>query len=255
MTRLSTQTIEITISISIIFLICYIGYRCIKYHKQDPIYAMESLDMNTSKSNEDPIHNLNDIDGLPSPINNPIYNIVLIGDSILENSYYVSSGKSVYDIIKNSVPKSTVIKNLAFDGAIITEVEPKVYQIPITYNKPTTALVLSVGGNDFLSGNAFDLIKPQYKDLLQKIRSQLDKTKIYLVNLYRPLDPSLQIYSTVVTMWNSFLEGLVKENLADAIIPISTVIVEPSDLVYKIEPSETGGEKIAQMILQTIQIV
>ena len=217
--------------------------KCMTYRPQ--VYAIESLEANT-ETNENMIDvSLTSVD-----------TILLLGDSILDNSYYVSPGKSVYDYIKRSIPSSTVIKNLARDGAIISEVKTnQLYAIPITYNKPTTALVLSIGGNDFLSGNAIDLVKPQYKDLLQQIRSQFDKSKIYLVDLYRPLDPSLQLYTTIISMWNSYLEQLVKANLADAIVPISNVIVEPTDLVHKIEPSNTGGEKIANLILQTIQTV
>ena len=217
--------------------------QCMTYRPQ--VYAIESLETRT-ETNENMIDvSLTSVD-----------TILLLGDSILDNSYYVSPGKSVYDYIKRSIPSSTVIKNLARDGAIISEVKTnQLYAIPITYNKPTTALVLSIGGNDFLSGNAIDLVKPQYKDLLQQIRSQFDKSKIYLVDLYRPLDPSLQIYTTIISMWNSYLEQLVKANLADAIIPISNVIVEQTDLVHKIEPSNTGGEKIANLILQTIQTV
>ena len=259
-------------------LIVFIIIRPCITHRQ-PIHAIESLevnteDINTNEPNEEAPTSNNQINILDVSLHVPsmdssissslssslthhsVDTILLLGDSILDNSYYVSPGKSVYDYIKRNVPKSTVIKNLARDGAIISEVETsQLYGIPITYNKPTTALVLSVGGNDFLSGNAIDLVKPQYKELLQHVRSQFNKAKIYLVNLYRPLDPSLQLYGTIISMWNSFLEQLVKENLADAIVPISNVILEPTDLVHKIEPSNTGGEKIAKTILHTIQTV
>ena len=52
--------------------------------------------------------------------------LVLMGDSVLNNANYVSSGKSVFDILKT---KTTNILNVAKDGAVINDLYNQLEQI------------------------------------------------------------------------------------------------------------------------------
>ena len=60
------------------------------------------------------------------------YNFVLIGDSVLNNSNYVPSGKSVVDNLKT---KTTKVFDFAKDGATINDSYSQLDKIPLDLNK------------------------------------------------------------------------------------------------------------------------
>ena len=62
-------------------------------------------------------------------------NIILIGDSILNNSNYVSEGKSVFDILKT---KTNKVFNVAKDGATISDLYYQLDKIPLDLNMSET---------------------------------------------------------------------------------------------------------------------
>ena len=59
-------------------------------------------------------------------------NIVLIGDSVLNNSNYVSAGKSVVEILKTKTPN---VFNFSKDGATIRDCYEQIDKIPLILNK------------------------------------------------------------------------------------------------------------------------
>ena len=73
--------------------------------------------------------------------------IVLVGDSILENSKYVPKNKSVKDEI---FKKHKNMLMLAEDDSKIRDVEKQLKKMPKHLNKKSTHLIISVGGNDIL---------------------------------------------------------------------------------------------------------
>ena len=75
-------------------------------------------------------------------------NIILIGDSVLNNSNYVSSGTSVADILKTKTDK---VFNFAKDGATISDCYGQLDKIPTQLNKTNTYVFISAGGNDILN--------------------------------------------------------------------------------------------------------
>jgi hypothetical protein len=48
------------------------------------------------------------------------------------------------------------------------------------------------------------------------------------------------------------LEGIASKGISDGVIDIYSVITDPYDLVYKIEPSEVGSEKISSAIFHSV---
>jgi hypothetical protein len=62
-------------------------------------------------------------------------NIILMGDSVLNNSNYVSSGKSLYDILNIKMSK---VLNVAKDESTINDLYGQLDKIPIELNKPET---------------------------------------------------------------------------------------------------------------------
>ena len=69
-------------------------------------------------------------------------NIILMGDSVLNNSNYVPEGKSVYDNLKT---KLNNVLNLAKDGATINDLYLQLDKIPIELNSPETFIFISAG--------------------------------------------------------------------------------------------------------------
>lgn len=69
--------------------------------------------------------------------------IVLMGDSILDNSTYVEEGQSVIELLNSTLPhcKTTL---LAVDGSLTTDINTQLEEFP----QSATHIFLSCGGND-----------------------------------------------------------------------------------------------------------
>ena len=176
--------------------------------------------------------------------------IVLLGDSMLANNVYVKSGYAIPNIIEKSVSKDHFLM-LAKDNSTIQDVFYQLDKIPFDLDKPTTNIFLSVGGNDLLK-NDLNLIKvnkifDRYAVLVDSIITKLPNAKLYLLTLYFPLDQPDHPY---VNVWNKKIKQLMPfRNIIDT----SMLITSKNDLVYNIEPSLSGGQKIANAILQRVQ--
>jgi len=182
-------------------------------------------------------------------------NIVLIGDSILNNSAYVPKNKSVADILKM---KTENVFNYAKDGATLQDCYEQLDHIPEKLNTNNTYIFISIGGNDILNNrgklNSTEIRKlfDSYLSLINDIRVKFSQAKINILNLYIPTNKAFQSYKESIDQWN----GLIKDysNKAGAmynIIYLNTLFIEPEDFVYNIEPSEVGSKKIAEAIYLT----
>jgi hypothetical protein len=74
--------------------------------------------------------------------------VILMGDSVLNNSNYVPLDKSVINILKT---KTNNILNVAKDGATINDLYEQLDKIPMDFNRADTYVFISVGGNDILN--------------------------------------------------------------------------------------------------------
>jgi len=185
--------------------------------------------------------------------------ILLLGDSILANENYVPKGKTVFDFLKRKIENEnanererTKVKMFARDNYLINDVNLQITSLPISYNSKQNSIVLSVGGNNFLTGTSYNTATKEYLFLIEKIKETFPDCKLYLVNLYRPFAIEFRVYNKIISDWNDFLKGIVENGNADGIVDISRVITEKDDLVYKIEPSVIGSEKIAGAIVDVV---
>lgn len=181
--------------------------------------------------------------------------IVLIGDSVLNNSIYVPFGKSVFDILKTKTPN---IFNFAEDGAKINDCYSQIDKIPAELNKTGTYIFISVGGNDILNQNENlegPLIKQlfnNYMELIKSARTKFEGAKINVLNLYLPTNPHYQSYKQTVNQWNALInEYSSKADEMYNVINLYTLLTTPSDFIYDIEPSESASQKIANVIYLT----
>ena len=90
-------------------------------------------------------HNVIFAEGMTS--NN--YNIVLLGDSVFQNSNYVPKDKSIEYLLKERVPIHSLV--LAQDNATINLLYKQYKNMPTSMNHKNTNLYISIGGNDLLS--------------------------------------------------------------------------------------------------------
>ena len=184
-----------------------------------------------------------------------INNIVLIGDSILNNSNYVPSGKSVVDILKTKTQK---VFNFAKDGATISDCYGQLDKISIELNKPETFVFISAGGNDILNKRGqltsaeIRKIFNDYMDFIKALRVKLSNSKINILNLYMPSNPRYQSYKSSIDLWNQLLkEYSSKIGEMYNVVNMDTLLTSPEDFVYDIEPSEIASQKIAEVIYLT----
>ena len=191
--------------------------------------------------------------------------VFLLGDSILNNSSYVSHGKSVKDLLKQQLlPLSISVSSLAKDGATIQDVLQN--QLPIIHsqeylNDSSTILFLSVGGNDILnyfiqsqqnaniSSTLFlQTIFHQYKILIQTIQKRMNRARLVLLDIYFPQHSTE--FLSILQDWNQFLVRICSSSSSScSVLPIHKILKEPGDFVQEIEPSEKGGEKITDVLL------
>lgn len=181
--------------------------------------------------------------------------IVLVGDSILENSKYVPKNKSVKDEI---FKKHKNMLMLAEDDSKIRDIEKQLKKMPKHLNKKSTHLIISVGGNDILekyekkkesdiTTKKIDELFIEYRTLLENIKKNY-KMKIVLVNIYLPLAESHVKLHKVIREWNRRQKSYARAKQIK-ILAIADKFDEPKHFTKKIEPSAEGSKIIAKQVL------
>lgn len=176
--------------------------------------------------------------------------IILLGDSMLNNSKYVGSGESVFDIIKN---KNINILNYAVDNSKIQNINNQLSKITSIYDTPDTYIFLSVGGNDILNSQSQDeesvnqLFK-NYLQVIKNIKNKFKKAKIVALNIYHPQASYYSLYYKSIDQWNKLLKQ--NEFEGYSVLDVDKLIVDKNDLVQDIEPSRQGSKKIADAIIK-----
>lgn len=178
--------------------------------------------------------------------NNNNINVVLLGDSILNNSNYVDYESTVSALIKKTCSNKSNVILLAQDNA---KVEDVYQQIDRLTNNNIDYIFLSVGGNNMLDSKfiSLDNLKQKYLKLVTHIRAKFSKSKIYLLGLYYPFDIRFKKYSSNINEWNHFIK-----NSGYKYIMLDGLLTNKADLVFSIEPSATGSKKIANEICYKI---
>ena len=172
--------------------------------------------------------------------------IILLGDSILNNTNYVSSNTNIPYLLHSYLTKqNNQLLNLAQDNASISTVYNQLNKIPIDLNNSNTFIILSVGGNDLLNGyQDINQIIIKYKKLLNSIQSRLPRIHLILINLYYPF--GIDQYYSLIEKWNNNLKNYTFKQID------LTKIMNNSEDFINIEPSSMGGQKIIQQIINKI---
>ena len=169
-------------------------------------------------------------------------NIVLLGDSILNNSNYVSKGHSVPELLSDKCH----LTNLAQDGATINDCYHQIQTIPQV--PPSATFILSAGGNDLIASHSTVAFNSWIR-CIQAIKQKFPLANIAVLTLYQPTNSKYRTkrYTDLIHKWNH----LILTNSSQyhyKVLRADLALTEPSDFVYDIEPSVTGGKKIADLI-------
>ena len=193
--------------------------------------------------------------------------IILLGDSIFDNALYVPGGPSVIEHIRRMLPAGDRATMIALDGATVSSVFRQLDRVP----DDATHLVLSAGGNDalWMAGNIFARESTDVRSSLQHIAESLVGFKseyrrlVYALRELRLPLVTCTVYDSVPGLDSSETAGLCLFNdtitrtafeLGTILIDLRTICNESSDYssVSPIEPSASGGGKIARAILTAL---
>uniref|UniRef100_A0A6C0HH56 SGNH hydrolase-type esterase domain-containing protein n=1 Tax=viral metagenome TaxID=1070528 RepID=A0A6C0HH56_9ZZZZ len=212
------------------------------------------------------------------PYTNNNTTIILLGDSMLKNNLYVKPGFAVDDLLRNKCllntntnthnnkNKNITIVNYAREDAQIADVYTQLTRIDNSNNNnndSSVSVFLSIGGNNILQVPMYqgtgkvtaadvNTIFEKYKNLIDAIKTKLPNCKLFLLNIYHTYDATYAKLNPMIDLWNKLLNNYFyndSAHLISGIVDVKTALNQPSDLTFKIEPSERGGEKITDKII------
>jgi len=185
-------------------------------------------------------------------------NIILLGDSILNNTTYVKKEETIHQLLLNKInpTKTNQLYYMPKDEAVIADIYDQFANIPADLDNPY--FVLSVGGNDILklSGDNKKEIKnifSKYKKLVKALQTRFPTSKLFLMNIYLPPTITPQ-QKTAITEWNSLLYDYVTDpkNNIKSLIAINYKLNQKDDFINDLEPSFQGGQKIVELLITTL---
>jgi lysophospholipase L1-like esterase len=194
--------------------------------------------------------------------------IVLLGDSVFDNSAYVSGGPDVLAHLRRLMPEPWKATLAAVDGSVVEGVARQTRDLP----PDATHLIVSAGGNDALrhvgileerAQTAAEVIgklaeigddfQCRYREML---RAVLDlKLPAAVCTIYYPRFPQPLFQRLAVTALSVFNDVIVREAVGAGIplLDLRLVCDEDTDYANAIEPSVSGGEKIARAVVRLVE--
>ena len=185
--------------------------------------------------------------------------IILLGDSILKNNSYVPHDKAIENILYVKTQGNCYC--YAVNNSKLYDIYDQINNIPLDLNNKNTTIYLSAGGNDILDKyverinpdlNNMEYLKiifGAYKKLVKSIKIKMDHCNLVLLDIYYPSSAKYKPYKDLLQKWNSNIYQYAKEN-GISVLRISSKLTHENDFTLEIEPSEIGGEKIANYIYE-----
>lgn len=94
------------------------------------------------------------------------------------------------------------------------------------------------------------MIFSKYVTLIESIKTRFHLCKIVLLDIYYPKSIMYKVYYSLIKKWNEMIhEYSNKTKNTILILKISNILIQDNDFIFNIEPSNIGGEKIANSIL------
>ncbi|QDV18212.1 hypothetical protein Pan153_28690 [Gimesia panareensis] len=188
--------------------------------------------------------------------------VVLLGDSILDNGAYVAGGSPVIELLRARLPREWRASILAIDGSMLNNVSRQLHDLP----GDATHLIVSAGGNDALEYTPMvnspnpdseellaEFVGAQYlfRNHYQSMLEALAKVQLPVVTctIYDAVPGLNPIEKMALSLFN---DVIVREaaRVRVPVLDLRLVCTESVDYaeISPIEPSETGGAKIARAL-------
>jgi GDSL-like Lipase/Acylhydrolase family len=195
--------------------------------------------------------------------------VVLLGDSIFDNQSYVEQDQAVIDHLRKWLGPTGSASLLAVDGSVVRDVNRQIVRVP----RDATHVFLSAGGNDALGCmsvlnqpvstvmEALGLLTERQTSFARDylaLAEKLDQLNLPVTvctvyedipDLAAPLKSALSLFNDVivrVAMRHQFGLLDLREHLQDA---------TDYSVASPIEPSETGGDKIARALAGAVGVL
>ena len=193
--------------------------------------------------------------------------VVLLGDSIFDNAIYVPGGPSVIEHLRSALPAGWRATLLALDGAHADGVHRQLEHLP----QDATHLVVSAGGNNALGASS--LILHETARSFAEVLSRLAQVRQEFAAEYRSMLRAVRQHgkpTAVCTIYDAipilepperaglclFNDVILREAFAAQlpVIDLRLICREKTDFapVSPIEPSVSGGGKIARALAQVV---
>lgn len=193
--------------------------------------------------------------------------VILLGDSILDNEAYTGGEPGVAAHLERVLGDTHQVTLLAVDGSRTVDVKQQLLEIP----PDATHLVLSSGGNDALEqepllgasvrsgGEALARLAGPVADFAARydaLARELAATRLPLLfcTIYDGNLPEDEAVAArvAVAVYNDTVQRVAREVGAD-VLELRSVCRAPSDYANPIEPSGSGGRKIAEAIASAVR--
>jgi hypothetical protein len=192
--------------------------------------------------------------------------VALLGDSVFDNAAYTSGEPDVVTHLRAALPGGWRATLCAVDGATTADVARQLGHVPAD----ATHLVLSVGGNDaLLNSDLLDApvrstaealalfgartgrFEEAYRRALGGVLALGRPTAVCTIyNGRLPPDQARLARVALMTFNDAILRAAFEHSLS--VIDLRAVCSAPEDYANPIEPSGTGGRKIAETIARCL---
>ena len=194
-------------------------------------------------------------------------NLVLFGDSILDNAPYTDPEPDTTALLKALLPKWSV-RCLAQDGATMSAVRHQLQDV----GERASVAVLSAGGNDVVkhlgildrrNTTSADLLEEllriadnfeqSYEPVARSVAARAARTilcTIYDVQLDPP-EEAQRVRVPLAILNDRIIRVAGRLNLE--VLELRSICTDPQDFVMQIEPSAQGAAKLARAISDLVQ--
>jgi hypothetical protein len=194
--------------------------------------------------------------------------VTLLGDSIFDNGSYTNGEPDVVSHLRNLLPAPWKATLVAVDGTTSRGLAAQVPRVP----PDAVELVVSVGGNDAL--HSADLLNHPVSSTMEALLLFGQRAEAFEADYRAALRQVLALgrRTTVCTVYNGNFGAREGQVARVGLMPFNDVILrvaleyrlpvidlravctQPSDYANPIEPSGSGGRKIALAIAENVGV-
>lgn len=193
--------------------------------------------------------------------------LVLLGDSMFDNRGYIGSAAPVIEKLRMRLSDVWIATLLAEDGGLTRDVIDQLANVP----EEATHIIISTGASDALM--AINILAEPIDSMSEALAKLASMREQFERDYRRMLASALMLGhpTAVCTISHPSLKDLTMQRIAVTVLTVFNdciirmafqgglplldlrmVCSEPSDFANGIEPSATGGEKIAAAIVHLI---